>query len=174
MPTTTSGTRKPPHPPYHSTSLTTVTRVELNVGIIAACFPTIKPLVKSIIGSTRSLTGYGSRTRTRKRTGDAYYGPNSNIHHNSHVLASLHRSRLDPEEQKYHVHIHGNHASLSEGSEEGSSQENLASGARVASPRRMHTAGRIVQTTEVIVQSEDGSDHGVMAIGPRRTVEDRI
>lgn len=142
--------------------------------------------MKNIIGSTRSLTGYGSRTRTRKRTGDAYYGPNSNIHHsnniNSHALASLHRSRVDPEEQKYHVQIHGNHPSLSEGSEEGGSQENLAAGAgsRAMSPRRMNMninpVGRIIQTTEVIVHSEDGSgsDHGVMAIGPRRTVEDRI
>lgn len=95
------------------------------------------------------------------------------MHHNSHALASLQRSRLDPEEQKYHVHIHGNQPSLSEGSEEGS-QENLASGARVLSRQGMHPVGRIIQTTEVIVQSEDGSEHGVMAMGPRRTVEDRI
>ena len=89
---------------------------------------------------------------------------------------------MDPEEQKYHVQIHGNHPSLSEGSEEGGSQENLAAvaGSRAMSPRRMNMninpVGRIIQTTEVIVHSEDGSgsDHGVMAIGPRRTVEDRI
>ncbi|KAL2820157.1 hypothetical protein BDW59DRAFT_118375 [Aspergillus cavernicola] len=133
--------------------------VEFNVGIIAACFPTIKPLVKSIIGSTRSLTGYGSRTR--KRTGDAYYGPNS------HVLGSMHHSRVDPEEQKYRVQIHANHPSLS--GSDGGSEENLATDRK---PSPMNT--RIVQTTEVTVLSEDSSESGPSSIGPRRTVEDRI
>ncbi|KAL4954710.1 hypothetical protein BDW69DRAFT_205025 [Aspergillus filifer] len=133
--------------------------VELTVGIIAACFPTIKPLVKSIIGGTRSLTGYASRTR--KYTGGAYYGPNS------HALASLHRSRMDAEEQKYQVQIHAAHPSVS--GSDGGSEENLAT-TRKHSPIN----SRIVQTTEVIVHSEDGSDHGISAIGPRRTVEDRI
>ncbi|KAL4916152.1 hypothetical protein BDW62DRAFT_109621 [Aspergillus aurantiobrunneus] len=137
--------------------------IELNVGIIAASFPTIKPLVRNIIGSTRSLTDYASRTR--KRTGDAYYG----VHYgaNSHVLGSMHRSRMDPEEQKYQAHIHANHPSIAESN--GSSQENLAS-TQKASP----ISTRIVQTTEFIVQTEEGSDNGVTAIGPRRTVEDRI
>ncbi|KAL4939206.1 hypothetical protein BDV06DRAFT_231163 [Aspergillus oleicola] len=133
--------------------------VELNVGIIAACFPTIKPLVKSIIGSTRSLTGYASRTR--KYTGGAYYGPNS------HALASIHRSRMDAEEQKYQVQIHAAHPSVS--GSDGGSEENLAT------PRRHSPINtRIIQTMEVIVHSEDGSDHGISTIGPRRTVEDRI
>ncbi|KAL3480909.1 hypothetical protein BJX99DRAFT_206021 [Aspergillus californicus] len=134
--------------------------VELNVGIIAACFPTIKPLVKSIIGSTRSLTGYASRTR--KRTGaDAYYGPNS------HVLGSLHQSRIDREEQKYQVQIHANHPSLS--GSDGGSEENLA---HPRTPAPMNT--RILQTTEVTVQSEDSGDIPGNSIGPRHTVEDRI
>ncbi|KAL4780101.1 hypothetical protein BJX76DRAFT_339147 [Aspergillus varians] len=139
--------------------------VELNVGIIAACFPTIKPLVKSIIGSTRTLAGYTSRTR--KRTGEAYYGPNSHAF-NSHALTSLHRSRMDPEEQKYQVQIHANHPSLS-GSD--GSEENLASGGKLRTP--INT--RILQTTEFTVHSEDGNgSDGVATIGPRRTVEDRI
>ncbi|KAL2862821.1 uncharacterized protein BJX67DRAFT_375042 [Aspergillus lucknowensis] len=133
--------------------------VELNVGIIAACFPTIKPLVKSVIGSTRALTGYGSRSR--KRTGDAYYGPSS------HVLNTIHRSRQDPEDQKYHVQIHANHPSLS--GSDGGSEENLAAHRR-ASPIN----ARIVQTTEVIVHSEESSEMGPSGIGPRRMVEDRI
>ncbi|KAL3464509.1 hypothetical protein BJX64DRAFT_286319 [Aspergillus heterothallicus] len=131
---------------------------ELAVGVIAACFPTIKPLVKSIIGSTRSITSYG---RTRKRTGDAYYGPNS------HALSAMARSRHDPEEQKYRVQIHANHPSLS--GSDGGSEENLARD-RKQSP--IHS--RIVQTTEVIVHTEDSGDIGSSGIGPRRTVEDRI
>ncbi|KAL2840429.1 hypothetical protein BJY01DRAFT_20918 [Aspergillus pseudoustus] len=132
--------------------------VELAVGVIAACFPTIKPLVKSIIGSTRSLTSYG---RSRKRTGDAYYGPNS------HALSAMARSRQDPEEQKYHVQIHANHPSLS--GSDGGSEENLA-----RDRRQSPINSRIVQTTEVIVHSEDSADIGPSGIGPRRTVEDRI
>ncbi|KAL4926366.1 uncharacterized protein BDV17DRAFT_299756 [Aspergillus undulatus] len=132
--------------------------VELNVGIIAASFPSIKPLVKSIIGSTRSLTGYGSRSR--KNTAGAYYGPSS------HALASLHRSRIDAEEQKYHVHVHATHPSIAESD---GSEENLA-----ATRRQSPINSRIVQTTEVTVHSEESSDHGVSIIGPRRTVEDRI
>ncbi|RDW58939.1 uncharacterized protein DSM5745_11145 [Aspergillus mulundensis] len=141
--------------------------VELNVGIIAACFPTIKPLAKSLIGSTKGLTGYGSRSRKRTGAENAYYGPNS------HALASMHRSRMDPEEQKYHVQIHANHPSLS--GSDGGSEENLAT-----SKRKSSINTRIMQTTEVIVHTEDGnaSDHdhdrGSSSIGPRRTVEDRI
>ncbi|KAL4972425.1 hypothetical protein BDW66DRAFT_169622 [Aspergillus desertorum] len=140
--------------------------VELNVGIIAACFPTIKPLVKNVIGGTRSLAGYASRSRKRTGTGtgNAYYGPHS------HVLTSIPRSRMDPEEQKYHVQIHANHPSVSES--DGGSEENLAS---TATKRKSSSNTRIVQTTEVIVHTEDGSDdHGCSSIGPRRTVEDRI
>ncbi|KAL2802986.1 hypothetical protein BJX63DRAFT_413326 [Aspergillus granulosus] len=132
--------------------------VELAVGVIAACFPTIKPLVKSIIGGTRSLTSYG---RSRKRTGDTYYGPNS------HALSAMARSRHDPEEDKYRVQIHATHPSLS--GSDGGSEENLARGRKESS---INT--RIVQTTEVIVHSEDTGDMGSSGIGPRRTVEDRI
>ncbi|KAL4908639.1 hypothetical protein BDW74DRAFT_166236 [Aspergillus multicolor] len=141
--------------------------VELNVGIIAACFPTIKPLAKSLIGSTKGLTGYASRTRKRTGTGNAYYGPNS------HALGSINRSRMDPEEQKYHVQIHANYPSLS--GSDGGSEENLAT-----SKRKSSINTRIMQTTEVIVHTEDGnaSDHdherGSSSIGPRRTIEDRI
>ncbi|KAL4999946.1 hypothetical protein BDV10DRAFT_163629 [Aspergillus recurvatus] len=140
--------------------------VELNVGIIAACFPTIKPLAKSIIGGTRSLTGYASRSRKRTGTGtaNAYYGPHS------HALASIPRSRMDPEEQKYHVQIRANHPSISES--DGGSEENLAT---TATRRKSPINTQIVQTTEVIVHTEDGGDdHGGSSIGPRRTVEDRI
>ncbi|KAL4868008.1 hypothetical protein BDV12DRAFT_109147 [Aspergillus spectabilis] len=140
--------------------------VELNVGIIAACFPTIKPLVKSMIGSTRSLAGYTSRTR--KRTNDAYYGANSHYGPNSHALNSIHRSRIDPEEQKYRVQIHANHPSLS--GSDGGSEEDLAA----ASRKQTSINTRIIQTTEVIVHSEDSGDLGGSGIGPRRTVEDRI
>ncbi|KAL2851223.1 hypothetical protein BJX68DRAFT_69434 [Aspergillus pseudodeflectus] len=135
--------------------------VELAVGVIAACFPTIKPLVKSIIGSTRSLTSYG---RTRKRTNEAYYGPNS------HALSAMARSRHDNEEDKYRVQIHANHPSLS--GSDGGSEENLARDHHRKSPITMNT--RIMQTTEVIVHSEDSGDIGSATIGPRRTVEDRI
>ncbi|KKK19412.1 hypothetical protein P175DRAFT_0443568 [Aspergillus ochraceoroseus IBT 24754] len=136
--------------------------IELNIGILAACFPTIKPLVKSIIGSSRGRS-YGSRSR--KRTGNAYcdpsaYGPNS------HAMGSMQGSRMDREEQKYQVQIHANHPSVSES--DGGSEENLATNRQ---SHRINTSG-IVQTTEVIVHSEYSSEMGVP--GPKRTVEDRI
>ncbi|KAJ0415374.1 hypothetical protein BJY00DRAFT_266141 [Aspergillus carlsbadensis] len=136
--------------------------VELAVGVLAACFPTIKPLVKSIIGSTRSLTSYG---RSRKRTNEAYYGPNS------HALSAMARSRHDQEEDKYRVQIHANHPSLS--GSDGGSEENLAHHHH-RKPGSITMNSRIMQTTEVIVHSEDNGDIGSATIGPRRTVEDRI
>ncbi|GFF68424.1 hypothetical protein IFM61392_05263 [Aspergillus lentulus] len=134
--------------------------VELNVGIVAACFPTIKPLVKSVIGSTWSLA---SNSRSRKRTNNAYYGQSS-----SHALGSIRRSRLEHEAQKYNVHIDAVRTSLS--ASEGGSEENLASHPRL---QRL-SSSRILRTTEVIVHSEGGSDAVGPGIGPKRSVDDRV
>ncbi|KAL4926795.1 uncharacterized protein BDV17DRAFT_299392 [Aspergillus undulatus] len=164
--------------------------VELATGIIAASFPTIKPLVKSIIGSTRGQnTRSRSRSyghgRSRKHTAGeqaSYYGPNS------HALSALARSRQEEEmEDKYRVQIHAAHPSLSlsgSGSDGGSgSEENLNSNLARPGARRQrqsvldnNTRG-IVQTTEVIVYTESADADmggGLAMIGPRRTVEDRI
>ncbi|GFF25030.1 nitrogen assimilation transcription factor nirA [Aspergillus udagawae] len=134
--------------------------VELNVGIVAACFPTIKPLVKSVIGSTWSLA---SNSRSRKRTNNAYYGQSS-----SHALGSMRRSRLEHEAQKYNVHIDAVRTSLS--ASEGGSEENLASHPRL---QRL-SSQRILRTTEVIVHTEGGSDAVGPGIGPKQTVDDRV
>ncbi|EAW12395.1 uncharacterized protein ACLA_063640 [Aspergillus clavatus NRRL 1] len=135
-------------------------RIEFNVGILAACFPTIKPLVKSVIGSTWSLA---TGSRPRKRTTNAYYA-----HSSSHAMGSMARSRIDHEAQKYNVRIDGIQSSLS-ASERGS-EENLEA------QRHVHrfSSQRILRTTEVIVHTEGGSDMGDQSIGPVRTVEDRI
>ncbi|CBF87729.1 hypothetical protein AN1317.2 [Aspergillus nidulans FGSC A4] len=136
-------------------------RVELAVGIIAASFPTIKPLVKSIIGSTRgqSSRSYG---RSHKHTGEAYGL-------NSHALSALSPNLHDQEEDKYRVQIHAKYPSLS-ASEDGS-EENLA-----RDRRQIPLNLGIVQTTEVIVHTEDSADlnMGSAMMGPRRTIEDRI
>jgi hypothetical protein len=131
--------------------------VELNVGIAAACGPTIKPLVKDIIGSTLSLR---SGSRSRKRTNNGYYEQSS-----SHAMGSMPRSRLEHEAQKYNVHIDP-HTSVS--ASEGGSEENLAS-----HPQRV-SSSRILRTTEVIVQSEGSSDAVGTGIGPKRSVDDRV
>ncbi|KAF7131116.1 hypothetical protein CNMCM5793_004103 [Aspergillus hiratsukae] len=134
--------------------------VELNVGIVAACFPTIKPLVKSIIGTTWSLA---SGSRSRKRTNNAYYGQSS-----SHAMGSMRRSRLEHEAQKYNVHIDAVRTSLS--ASEGGSEENLASHSRL---QRL-SSSRILRTTEVTVHTEGGSDAVGTGIGPKRSVDDRV
>ncbi|KAI9929821.1 hypothetical protein MW887_011626 [Aspergillus wentii] len=68
---------------YRDSTFTTWNAVELNVGILAASLPTIRPLVKSLLGATRSLT---SGTRSRKRTRTGYYS-----HHGSiFAMRSLH------------------------------------------------------------------------------------
>lgn len=134
--------------------------VELNVGIVAACFPTMKPLVKSIIGATWSLA---SGSRSRKRTNNAYYGQSS-----SHAMGSMRRSRLEHEAQKYNVHIDAVRTSLS--ASEGGSEENLASHSRL---QRL-SASRILRTTEVIVHTEGSSDAVGTGIGPKRSVDDRV
>jgi hypothetical protein len=149
------------HLQHQLTELNHPSSVELAAGVIAASVPTIKPLAKSIIGSTRgqSSRNYG---RSRKRTGETYYGPNS------HTLSELARRRHD-EEDKYRVQIHANHPSLSVS--DGGSEENLA-----RDHRQGHPNSRILQTTEVIVHTEDSADMGMgsVMIGPRRTVDDRI
>jgi hypothetical protein len=131
--------------------------VELNVGIAAACGPTIKPLVKNIIGSTLSLR---SGSRSRKRTNNGYYEQSS-----SHAMGSMPRSRLEHEAQKYNVQIDA-HTSLS--ASDGGSEENLAS-----HPQRV-SSSRILRTTEVIVQSEGSSDAVATGMGPKRSVDDRV
>ncbi|KAK9563037.1 hypothetical protein V6Z77_003406 [Aspergillus fumigatus] len=134
--------------------------VELNVGIVAACFPTIKPLVKSVIGSTWS---YASNSRSRKRTNNAYYGQSS-----SHALGSIRRSGLEHEAQKYNVHVDGVRISLS--ASEGGSEEHLA-----AHPQAQRLSStRILRTTEVIVHTDGGSDAVGPGIGPKQTVDDRV
>ncbi|PLB47480.1 hypothetical protein P170DRAFT_385163 [Aspergillus steynii IBT 23096] len=129
--------------------------VELAVGIIAASFPTIKPLVKSFIGSTISLTS-GRRT---KRTGHGYGYHNQS----GYAMHSMSRSHPDREDQKYAVHI-GSVADRTSGS----SEENLT-----AKPSAPSFPPHIMQTTEVTVQSEEAADmNGRM--GPKWTVDDRI
>ncbi|PIG88775.1 hypothetical protein AARAC_006595 [Aspergillus arachidicola] len=127
--------------------------VELNVGIIAASFPTIKPLVKSVIGTTLSFT---SGARSGKRNGQGYHV------RSSHIMHSLQQNRTANEDQKYSVQI-----GTLDGSDRGS-EENLTQ-----RPRR-GSLSRIIQTTEVIVHSEESADLGVLRIGPARTVDDRV
>ncbi|KAE8416456.1 hypothetical protein BDV36DRAFT_297015 [Aspergillus pseudocaelatus] len=127
--------------------------IELNVGIIAASFPTIKPLVKSVIGTTLSFT---SGVRSGKRNGQGYHG------RSSYIMHSLQQNRTVNEDQKYSVQI-----GTLDGSDRGS-EENLTQ-----RPRR-GSLSRIIQTTEVIVHSEESADLGVMRIGPARTVDDRV
>ncbi|KAE8339631.1 hypothetical protein BDV24DRAFT_135552 [Aspergillus arachidicola] len=127
--------------------------VELNVGIIAASFPTIKPLVKSVIGTTLSFT---SGARSGKRNGQGYHV------RSSYIMHSLQQNRTANEDQKYSVQI-----GTLDGSDRGS-EENLTQ-----RPRR-GSLSRIIQTTEVIVHSEESADLGVLRIGPARTVDDRV
>ncbi|KAB8211370.1 hypothetical protein BDV34DRAFT_109217 [Aspergillus parasiticus] len=127
--------------------------VELNIGIIAASFPTIKPLVKSVIGTTLSFT---SGVRSGKRNGQGYHV------RSSYIMHSLQQNRTVNEDQKYSVQI-----GTLDGSDRGS-EENLTQ-----RPRR-GSLSRIIQTTEVIVHSEESADLGVLRIGPARTVDDRV
>ncbi|KAK1138856.1 hypothetical protein N8T08_001727 [Aspergillus melleus] len=129
--------------------------VELAVGIIAASFPTIKPLVKSFIGSTMSLT---SGHRTGKRTTHGYGCRNQA---SGYAMHSMSRSRPDREDQKYAVQI----ASVADRTS-GSSEENLTKSSGPSFPPH------IMQTTEVTVQSEEADMAGRM--GPKWTVDDRI
>ncbi|OOO11308.1 hypothetical protein OAory_01077780 [Aspergillus oryzae] len=128
-------------------------RIELNVGIIAASFPTIKPLVKSVIGTTLSFT---SGVRSGKRNGQGYHV------RSSYIMHSLQQNRTVNEDHKYSVQI-----GTLDGSDRGS-EENLTQ-----QPRR-GSLSRIIQTTEVIVHSEESADLGVLRIGPARTVDDRV
>ncbi|PLN84066.1 hypothetical protein BDW42DRAFT_199792 [Aspergillus taichungensis] len=66
---------------------------ELNIGIIAASFPTIKPLMKRVLGSTLNFTGGASNSR---------YGKRSATISSNQPLQSLKRSRTDND---YHEHL---------------------------------------------------------------------
>ncbi|KAE8380541.1 hypothetical protein BDV26DRAFT_290292 [Aspergillus bertholletiae] len=127
--------------------------IELNVGIIAASFPTIKPLVKSVIGTTLSYT---TGARSGKRNGQGYH------ERSSYIMHSLQQNRAANEDQKYSVQI-----GTLDGSD-GGSEEHLTQ-----RPRR-GSLSRIIQTTEVIIHSEESADLGAMRIWPPRTVDDRV
>lgn len=77
-------------------------------------------------------------------------------------MHSLQQNRTVNEDHKYSVQI-----GTLDGSDRGS-EENLTQ-----RPRR-GSLSRIIQTTEVIVHSEESADLGVLRIGPARTVDDRV
>jgi hypothetical protein len=76
-----------------------------------------------------------------------------------------HNNRTNNVDGKYSVQIgtvEQDHGS------DGGSEENLT-----LRPTRV-SVSRIVQTTEVIVHSEESGDIGIMRMGPTRTVDDRV
>ncbi|KAE8147840.1 hypothetical protein BDV25DRAFT_159470 [Aspergillus avenaceus] len=123
--------------------------VELNVGILAASFPTIKPLVKSLIGTTLNVTSGG---RYSKRNGPSYP-------HSSYAMHSLRHNRTANEDGKYTVQVGTSERDRE--SEEGS-EEN-------SNPRT--SLSRILQTTEIIVHCEEGVDVGMW---PKREIGERV
>ena len=151
---------------------------ELNIGIIAASFPTIKPLMKRVLGSTLNFTGGASSSR---------YGKRSATISSSQPLQSLKRSRTDHDyhehlihddqmpndiinndnKNKYSVRVaidqdkgaSGSAHSL-DGSEEGLDSRLQPRPDPHSYHHRYQTPSRneILRTTEVIVQREDSPD----------------
>ncbi|PKY07396.1 hypothetical protein P168DRAFT_315906 [Aspergillus campestris IBT 28561] len=151
---------------------------ELNIGIVAASFPTIKPLMKRVLGSTLNLTGGASGSR---------YGKRSATISSSQPLHSLKRSRADHD---YHEHlvddmqmqnnIINNNDNNNYSVRVASDQDKGASGSAYSldgseegldprprprpDPHSYHyrhqfpARSEILRTTEVIVQREDSPD----------------
>lgn len=140
--------------------------VELNVGILAGSLPTIKPLLKSIIETTRSITS-GPRSGPHNRR-DSYSTPR-----NSSIPMGL----LKPGEQgggnrrpdfglgsnskKYNVEVSATRMS---NSRDGDERDSIL---LLSSPRKSTEleppVSAIVRTTEVYVHTDDrdGENHTV-------------
>ncbi|KAL2010347.1 hypothetical protein VTN00DRAFT_6154 [Thermoascus crustaceus] len=58
--------------PYRDSTFTTWNSVELNIGILAGSLPTIKPLVRSLIETTRTITS-GARSRPHTQHNNSEY-----------------------------------------------------------------------------------------------------
>ncbi|KAL1652045.1 hypothetical protein SLS58_000169 [Diplodia intermedia] len=76
--------------------------IELNIGIVAACLPALKPLFNWFLETARAITSSGGRSGTRRPTGYAGYGSRSTTlgymkQQDSFAMASLSRSRGDTE-----------------------------------------------------------------------------
>ncbi|OJD40489.1 phosphatidylserine decarboxylase [Diplodia corticola] len=71
--------------------------IELNIGIVAACLPALKPLFNWFLETARAITSSGGRSGIRRPTG---YGSRSTTlgymkQHDSFAMASISRSRGD-------------------------------------------------------------------------------
>ncbi|KAK0664703.1 hypothetical protein DIS24_g215 [Lasiodiplodia hormozganensis] len=76
--------------------------IELNIGIVAACLPALKPLFNWFLETARAITSSGGRSGNRRRTGYSGYGSRSTAHgymkqQDSFAMASISRSRADAE-----------------------------------------------------------------------------
>ncbi|OOF94013.1 hypothetical protein ASPCADRAFT_52348 [Aspergillus carbonarius ITEM 5010] len=110
---------------------------ELNVAILAACLPSIKPLLKSILDGTRSLTS-GRRNGTAYRYNtQGYY-----VQHSTDIaLKSVTRTRPSP----YDI-THDASVVASSDSDSGSRRQ--------SDEQRLHrTEPGIMKTTEVVIQT---------------------
>ncbi|KAL2219938.1 hypothetical protein M432DRAFT_543888 [Thermoascus aurantiacus ATCC 26904] len=152
--------------PYRDSTFITWNCVELNVGILAGSLPTIKPLLKSIIETTRSITS-GPRSGPHNRR-DSYSTPR-----NSSIPMGL----LKPGEQgggnrrpdfglgsnskKYNVEVSATRMS---NSRDGDERDSIL---LLSSPRKSTEleppVSAIVRTTEVYVHTDDrdGENHTV-------------
>ncbi|OMP86311.1 hypothetical protein BK809_0003481 [Diplodia seriata] len=76
--------------------------IELNIGIVAACLPALKPLFNWFLETARAITSSGGRSGNRRPTGYAGYGSRSTTlgymkQQDSFAMASLSRPRGDTE-----------------------------------------------------------------------------
>ncbi|PYH43759.1 oxidoreductase [Aspergillus saccharolyticus JOP 1030-1] len=111
--------------------------VELNVAILGACLPSLKPLVKSLLDSTRSLTS-GRRTAYGNNY-PGYYGQRSADITLKSMTRRTHHSM-------YNITV--------EGSSDGDSNS-AHSGNRAEDEQRLHhTETGILKTTEVVVHTQ--------------------
>ncbi|RAL14703.1 oxidoreductase [Aspergillus homomorphus CBS 101889] len=111
--------------------------VELNIAILAACLPNLKPLVKSLLDSTRSLTS--GRRNAYGNYYPGYYGQRSE----DITLKSMTRRTRH---SMYNITV--------EGSSDGDSASGH-SGNREEDEQRLHcTEIGILKTTEVVVHTQ--------------------
>lgn len=87
---------------YRHDSFNVWNYIELNIGIVAACLPALKPLFNWFLETARAITSSGGRSGNRRRTGYSGYGSRSTAHgymkqQDSFAMASISRSRADAE-----------------------------------------------------------------------------
>ncbi|KAK2789075.1 hypothetical protein FQN53_002629 [Emmonsiellopsis sp. PD_33] len=149
--------------------------VEFYVGIITACLPTLRPLFKSLLDSSKTLTG----RRSRSRQTNGYYVHNDS----SHPLGSYNSKNTRAVRDKYDVQVSSNRDRLdsnNRGSDNDWGRGYSPDEYILSKSNGEKGSTRIVRTTEISVLSDLPSHNhsprsdGTLRLAPQHRTMDQF